>query len=132
MRNQAGHTVTNSVLRLVRRALDLGALHVGGELSAAEQKLLLLAAKLPEELPADTARTRRRIQSGEDPLGESLCSLRPLKDRRATGAIYTPKELVSPIIDWTLIHDPMRLVDLACGSGRFAVDAILKKRGVRV
>jgi len=69
---------------------------------------------------AETA--RRDIRAGGDPLGEAFCALRAAAARRADGAFYTPLPIVRSMVAWTLDHDPARVVDAGCGSGRFAVE----------
>lgn len=112
---------------LVRLAVGLGALTVGGPLSPSETDLVETAEAFGGE-PAESlvAETARRILAGADPLGEEFCTLRSAEVRRGAGAVYTPAELVDPMVQWVLEQNPHRVVDAGAGSGRFSV-AIARK-----
>lgn len=107
--------------RLVRLAVDLGGCEVGGPLAPAE---LALVERVFEEVPtpasARVAEFRSALRAGGDPLGEQFCVLRSAELRRQDGAVYTPPELVTPMVRWALEQDPVRVVDAGSGSGRFA------------
>jgi hypothetical protein len=106
---------------LVRLALSLGAAEVGGPLSAAETALLQSASLEKRSVPESMASLARdAILAGEDPLGDCFCRLRPPATRRQLGAVFTPKELIAPMLDWALLLKPQRLIDAGAGSGRFA------------
>jgi adenine-specific DNA-methyltransferase len=112
---------------LAQMALVLGAAGVGGSLSAAERKLADAAAALPRVPPTEAATLRAAIRAGEDPLGDTFCKLRDAAARRADGAVYTPGQLVGPMVDWVLDQQPGRVVDGGSGSGRF-IGEILRRR----
>ena len=63
------------------------------------------------------------IRDGEDPLGEALTALRSPEERRRTGAIYTPPELVAAMSDWGARRAVTRVIDPGAGSGRFLTAA---------
>ncbi len=112
-----------SEAQLLRLALELGALQVGGPLSPAEDACVseaMLAEPPPETAVAEA---RAAIRAGHDPLGEELCRIRPAVRRRSAGTFYTPPSLVRPMVEWALGGRPQRLVDAGCGSGRFAAAA---------
>ena len=100
---------------LAQIALAMGAAGAGGSLSAAERNLADAAAVLPRVLPGEVARVRAAIRAGEDPLGEAFCKLRDAATRRADGAVYTPGQLVGPMVDWVLDQQPGRVVTAAAG-----------------
>jgi adenine-specific DNA-methyltransferase len=112
---------------LVRMALALGAAEVGGSLSAAEKELADAAAALPQVTWAEADTMLAAIRAGEDPLGDAFCKLRDAAARRATGAVYTPGQLVNPMVSWVLDQHPARVVDGGSGSGRF-IGEILRRR----
>lgn len=70
-----------------------------------------------------------QILAGRDPLGDMFCVVRPPDERRTVGAIYTPPELVDPMVQWALQQDPDCVVDAGAGSGRFSL-AIARKEPV--
>jgi adenine-specific DNA-methyltransferase len=112
---------------LVRLAVALGALEVGGTLSAGEIELSARAAdSTPAPRRARVAEHRRQLQAGEDPLGTAFYELRSASVRRAAGAVYTPTQLVQPMVHWAFEQQPQRVVDAGSGSGRF-ISAIAKK-----
>ena len=64
------------------------------------------------------------IQAGADPLGDLFSLLRSSRDRRATGAVYTPDEIVRSMMAWIAAEGtPDRVVDPGAGSGRFILAA---------
>jgi adenine-specific DNA-methyltransferase len=115
---------------VARLALALGAVGAGGPLSAGEQKLARSAAELPPVPSGEVAEVRAAIGDGRDPLGEAFCTLRDPARRRADGAVYTPGQLVSPMVDWILEQSPGRVVDAGCGSGRFIGEMIRRDAGI--
>lgn len=80
-------------------------------------------ALVPEDHVPDEAhleQLRRAITGGGDPLGELFCAVRSAKTRRAHGAVYTPRPIVTAMLDWaTKQGTPARIVDPGAGSGRF-------------
>ena len=107
-----------SVAELVGAACALGVDEVG-PLSAAELQLL---TETPAEEPADLAKLRARIRSGEDPLGDAFCDLFTPLERRPNGATYTPLPIVEAMLDWAEEGvAPERIVDPGAGSGRFTI-----------
>jgi len=109
--------------RLIQLAVALGAATAGGPLSAAERALVKGVASRPE-IELDVEAATKAIWAGEDPLGERFCALRDQATRRAHGAVYTPTALITPMVDWVLDHEPDRVVDAGCGSGRFVAEAL--------
>ena len=107
---------------LVRLAVRLGAASVGGPLSPSEATLVAAAeARGEEPWKALVAQTTRKILAGADPLGDWFCTLRSAEVRRRTGAVFTPTDLIDPMVQWVLEHNPDRVVDAGAGSGRFSV-----------
>lgn len=45
--------------------------------------------------------------------------IRPRLSRKEAGAYYTPGEVVSTLLKWAVRHEDERLLDPACGDGRF-------------
>jgi predicted RNA methylase len=109
---------------LIRLALSLGAEGTGGELSPAEQHLVS-SASAPERVVSVSmsAAVREAIIQGKDPLGDCFYRLRLAAVRRQTGAVFTPRELITPMLEWVLPERPRRMVDAGSGSGRFSVAA---------
>lgn len=108
---------------LIRAALDLGAGSVGGKLSSAEGRLIRKADQRCLSGRAITA-MRRAIKVGQDPLGDAFCELRPGDVRRTDGAVYTPNQIVEPMVEWIERQAPVRVVDAGSGSGRFAASVL--------
>lgn len=109
---------------LIRLALSLGAKDTGGQLSPAEQ-LLVGSASAPGRIVSVSmsAALREAIIEGKDPLGDCFYRLRGPAVRRQTGAVFTPRQLIAPMLEWVLSEGPRRIVDAGCGSGRFSVAA---------
>ena len=112
---------------LVRLALALGAADVGGALSADERKLVQAAASFPAPALSEVTAARSAILAGDDPLGDAFCILREPAMRRADGAVYTPSQIVSAIVEFTLDQKPARVIDGGTGSGRFLAE-VLRRR----
>ncbi len=77
-----------------------------------------LARRAPRPTADAVAGARRRIVAGEDPLGEALCALRSPKVRRASGAVYTPPDIVRVLVGSFDDVPIARIVDPGAGSGR--------------
>lgn len=108
-------------LDLACLAVALGATSTGGELSAAEVHLATAAAALPQLPKQDIRGVAEAVRSGCDPLGDALVAVRSQPTRRVLGQVFTPEEIVTPMVDWVLDQGPTRIVDAGCGSGRFAL-----------
>ncbi len=64
------------------------------------------------------------IQQGGDPLGDAFVRLRSARQRRSSGAVYTPPEIVDAMVGWISSREqPARIIDPGSGSGRFALEA---------
>lgn len=112
----------NTETKLLRLALDLGACDFGGDLSTDE----LAISEVVLQSETATAKSvitsvKQQIADGSDPLGEQFCWLRTPAVRRRDGAIYTPPELVNPMVSWALNEQPERIIDAGAGSGRFTL-----------
>lgn len=75
--------------------------------------------------PVDTAKFRMLIESGGDPLGDILMRLRSSPERRKTGAVYTPPEIVRSMVTWAIDQGsaPDRIIDPGAATGRFLLRA---------
>lgn len=101
-------------------AVALGAQDIRG-FSASESGLVRSLPSISREI---VRKFRRKIESGSDPLGDTLCALRSPDVRRPRGATYTPRPIVSAMLRWAAIgRKPHRIVDPGVGSGRFLVAA---------
>lgn len=109
---------------LIRLALALGAAETGGRLTARERAAVVAAEALPVPAAAEIRAVRSLIRDGEDPLGAAFLRLRDAGSRRDDGAVYTPVELVAPMVEWTLSQNPQRVVDAGAGSGRFLAEVL--------
>ncbi|MGH2444764.1 MAG: methyltransferase, partial [Candidatus Limnocylindria bacterium] len=106
-------------LQLVALACALGAADVGGPLSRAEAECVQAARSVRVD-PLDSQSASEALRHGEDPLGAAFYRLRAPSARRKAGAIYTPSDLVDPMVRWTLDQKPGRVIDAGSGSGRFS------------
>lgn len=122
--------MTSSEQSLARLALTLGAAEAGGRLSAAERRLARAAVGLPPVSSGEVTAVTAAIRDGQDPLGKAFCALRDPARRRADGAVYTPGQLVGPMVGWVLEQSPGRVVDAGCGSGRFIGEIVRRDAGV--
>jgi len=110
----------NTERKLLALAVELGARKVR-PCSAAETRLI---RRLPKVSAALAREAKQRIGNGEDPLGDAFCRLRSPRQRRRQGAVYTPPQIVSAMMDWAAEHArPVRVVEPGCGSGRFLAAA---------
>ena len=109
---------------IVGLAASLGAESWGGPLSGEEQALLASQEDtlvIPED---DVEGARQSILAGGDPLGELFYKLRSADERRSAGAVYTPRAIVDPMVDWTMDQNVDRVVDAGCGSGRYTATVL--------
>lgn len=111
--------------RIVALSAALGAAEIGGPLSSLEQTLLNEAKDVPVD-PAVVATAHAQICDGQDPLGDLFYEAHDATTRRTTGTVYTPPEIVQPMIDWALSEQPDRIVDAGAGSGRYTA-AVLRQ-----
>ena len=90
-------------------------------LSPLEARLLARARGKAD--PRAIAVVRGEILAGGDPLGDAFCRMRSPATRRATGATYTPRAIVSAMVRWAAAEhvQPTRVVDPGAGSGRFLI-----------
>lgn len=108
--------------QLISIALALGAKGVAGW-SRVEAALV---AKNTSAVPRAIVRAiRSQIRQGHDPLGAAFCDFRSPKERRPTGATYTPFAIVRAMVQWasTVEAHPHRIVDPGVGSARFLIAA---------
>jgi adenine-specific DNA-methyltransferase len=82
---------------------------------------LALARAARKASPREVRTARAQILAGEDPLGDALSRLRSAEERRALGAVYTPRSLVQSMVAWCATRRAERVVDAGAGSGRFLV-----------
>lgn len=118
----------SSARDVVAVAAALGGPAYGGPLSTRERNLV-------QRLGTRTTHVQEfaeAIRAGLDPLGDAICSMRPVTVRRKQGAFYTPRPIIRAMVEWALAHDPVRFVDPGCGSGRFAAEAIRKDPSLEV
>ncbi|MGE5780485.1 MAG: hypothetical protein ACM30D_14435 [Hyphomicrobiales bacterium] len=80
-------------------------------LSPLEARLLARARGKAD--PRAIAVVRGEILAGGDPLGDAFCRMRSPATRRATGATYTPRAIVSAMVRWAAAEhvQPTRVVD---------------------
>ena len=109
----------DSVEQLVAVTLELGALEFS-DISKSERTCAKQAVPVSRNRIEDF---RAAIAAGEDPLGQAFAVLKAPALRRALGATYTPKAIVSAMTEWVASRDPVRIVDPGAGSGRFIVAA---------
>lgn len=113
-------------------AVALGAVDVGGALSAEEARLVACVSELDEIPIATLEEYRLQIRAGEDPLGELFCSAYSREQRRSSGTVYTPVQIVKPMIDWVMKAAPDRVVDAGSGSGRYTSALLRRDAGIAV
>jgi SAM-dependent methyltransferase len=107
-----------------RHLISLAAALLGdaGEISNIERRLLKTTDNIDPRL---VAHARARILTGQDLLGAEFCSSRSPKQRRQSGATYTPAPIVEAMLEWAHaeLANPVRVVDPGAGSGRFLIAA---------
>jgi len=110
-----------------RHLVSLAAALIGDPagLSIAESKLVARAHTVDSQL---ITHAQAQILAGKDLLGTEFCSLRSAKQRRQSGATYTPTPIVDAMVEWAHaeISTPARVVDPGAGSGRFLIAAAHK------
>ena len=91
------------------------------DLSGAERELVDAASEVPDRIIGGLVDV---VQRGDDPLGDAFVRLRSARQRRSSGAVYTPAEIVDAMVGWISSKEqPARIVDPGSGSGRFALKA---------
>jgi hypothetical protein len=107
---------------LIERAVSLGASSIPGWSN--EELDLIAGLRDPADNCKEILSTRTKIAAGYDILGDEFCSIRPASFRRSLGATYTPRTIVSAMVEWTRsVSEPSRIVDPGVGSGRFLLSA---------
>ena len=119
-------------LALVRLAIALGGAAYGGPLSSAEESLVREAIDIEGPPRHEILGIQAEIRSGCDPLGERLLRARGQVARRGLGQVFTPENIVSPMVDWIVEQAPDRAVDAGCGSGRFALALSRKSKAFEI
>jgi adenine-specific DNA-methyltransferase len=105
---------------LIAAALSLGAQEVVGW-SQEEEDLAAEATSIPRTSVMALASAIRR---GNDPLGETFCSIYRAQERRSRGATYTPSGIIRAMVNWAEgLGVPDRVIDPGSGSGRFLLQA---------
>lgn len=69
---------------------------------------------------------------GTDPWTQPLADSRATDRRRALGQFFTPWPIVETMVDWVVRQEPDRIVDVGCGTGRFALAAAHRLPSVEV
>ena len=115
--------VHSEEIAIARLAVALGALKVGGPLSAKEKRLATKALTLAKPTRVEIRQAREAIGAACDPLGDRIIATRSQPDRRLLGQVFTPSSIVAPMVEWVIDQSPSRVIDAGCGSGRFTVAA---------
>jgi adenine-specific DNA-methyltransferase len=118
--------------QLVRLALALGAERYGGPLSRAEAELVDDNAKYCLHRNLNLTVVRNALLHGEDLLGNVWLASVPRRRRTSIGMVYTPKHIVRAMVRWVARRDPLRIIDMGCGSGRFTLEALLQHPRARL
>ena len=119
-------------LEIASLAVALGAVEVGGPLSEDEQHLVDKSAHLAAPTSRAVRKMREQIRAGQDPLGDLFYEHRDAATRRGDGAVYTPEQLIEPMVKWALEQSPARIVDAGCGSGRFVAAIARRDSGMHL
>lgn len=91
------------------------------DLSNAETELVNAPSEAHDSIIGDFVDA---ISQGGDPLGDAFVRLRTARQRRSSGAVYTPPEIVDAMVSWISSKEqPARIIDPGSGSGRFALKA---------
>lgn len=90
-------------------------------ISSAERKILSKIQDIPPE--NNLTDLIDRIHSGEDPLGEAWCCINGPVDRRNQGQTFTPRTVITEMIEWGRRQNKtiIRIVDPGAGSGRYTI-----------
>ena len=96
-------------IAIVRLAVALGALKVGGPLSAEEKRLATKALTLAKPTRVEIRQAREAIGAPCDPLGDRIIAARSQPDRRILGQVFTPSSIVAPMVEWVLDQSPSRV-----------------------
>jgi adenine-specific DNA-methyltransferase len=123
-RSASPDETANAFERLAGLAKACGAADAGGALSPAERVWLERAVAVPA---SEVRAARNQILAGGDPLGDTFLSIRSVRQRRGDGAFYTGEAIRHSMVAWALQHEPQRLIDPGCGSGRFAGHALRER-----
>jgi adenine-specific DNA-methyltransferase len=108
-----------SIEAVISASIQLGAAAVDGW---SPEELRLAAAT--EHVPVSLEDVREAIAGGLDPLGEAYCRIRSGEERRSLGQTYTPRSVISSMIEWAASEiEPALVVDPGSGSGRFSIAA---------
>ena len=96
----------------------------------------------PEHRPVVTVETEEPVRHGTGPYAHGVPTTESTgRTRKQLGAWYTPDELVDLVVDRTIDHTfaarddserdrPVRVLDPACGDGRFLVSAARRLRAL--
>lgn len=88
------------------------------EICSEESLLLSEVDRLPLSATMEIV---KRIREGEDVLGDSYMRANSRESLRFHGETYTPDFLVSEMVSRaSTVRNPRNIVDMGCGSGRFA------------
>ena len=110
-------------------AVNLGARSVQGWSEDDEHR----ARHLPAISRQLVGLAQNAIRHGFDPLGETYMKLLSNEQRRPSGAIYTPQNIVNAMMLWAHSRSqPMRIIDPGSGSGRFLMAAAQKFTDARL
>jgi len=105
---------------IIATAMLLGARTVPGWTLEEER----LTSRLPSLHPDLVDQVQKKIQRGQDPLGELLTSIRPGNQRRQHGATYTPYNIVQSMVSGIAPYSSFaRIIDPGAGSARFLLAA---------
>ncbi len=113
-------------LRAARPMLDNG--QVTG-LAPTEQAVLDLACRDGGWRPAEPPSHDPKLP---DPWTDLLAAARPTAQRRDLGQFFTPWPIVCTMVEWVREQHPETIVDVGCGTGRFALAAAQAMPAARI